>query len=173
MRLKPKLKGALFTLLAVSFVLVGLWIYTGVRLGLWGYYEYARYNWLTANLPVVRELWHENIKAGDNVEELISRQHPHRICRFGRWARLDWFPGGLQKHSISLIGLAVIAKDGVLVEAVSYSDDLVCAKTFFNSLTPEGEKDYRAALEAYIAELKAKAKQERELSGTNENSGTH
>jgi hypothetical protein len=161
MRLKPELKGALLMLLGLALALAGAWVYTGIRLGIWRYYEYERYNWLTANLPVARELWHGNIKAGDNVEELTSRWRPHRVRRFGSWVRMDWYPGG----TISLIGIAVFARDGVLVEADSYSDDLVCARAFFNTLTPQAKTEYRAAFEAYVGELKAKSKQERQPGG--------
>jgi len=168
MRLEPELKGALLALLGVALLLVGLWIYAGIHLGIWRYREYDRYNWLTANLPVARELWHGNIKAGDNVEELISYWQPHSTRRFGSWVIMDWYPGGLSRDSISLIGIVVIAKDGVLVEADSYSDDLVCAKAFFNTLTPQAKLEYRAAFEAYVGELKARSKRERELNGTNE-----
>jgi len=166
MRLKPELKGALLTFLGLALVLVGAWIYTGIRLGIWRYSEYDRYNWLTANLPVARELWHGNIKAGDNVEELISRWHPHTISRFGRWVTLDWYPGGRSQDTISFIGITVIAEDGVLAEADSYSDDLVCARAFFNTLTPQAKTEYRAAFEAYVGELKARSKRARELGGT-------
>jgi|GEM_PF-3155623 len=170
MRLKPKLRGALLALLGVTLVLVGICICTGVRLGIWRYCQYQRYNWLTANLPIARELWHGNIKSGEDVEKLISQWHPHVTSRFGRWVRLDWYPGP-SRDFISLIGICVIAKDGVLVQACSYSDDLVCAKTFFDVLTPQDQTRYRAALNAYTDGLRATGHGERELNKKAEESG--
>jgi hypothetical protein len=149
-RLKPELKGALLALLGVALLLVALWIYTGVRLRIWTYHEYGRYVWLTANLPVARALWHDEMKAGEDVEQLITMWRPHMTNRFDRWVELRWFPGGPSKDTISFIGVWVLAKDGVLVTASSYSDDGVLDRTFFNTLTTNDTAEYRTAFEAYV-----------------------
>ena len=153
-RLKPELKGALLALLGVALVLAGLWIFIGVRLRIWTYPEYGRYVWLTANLPVAHALWHHEIKAGEDVEQLITMWRPHMTSRFGDWVELRWFPGGPSKDSISFIGVWVLAKDGVLVAASSYSDDGLLNKVFFDTRTPSETADYRLALEAYVNGLR-------------------
>src|SRR6185437_3322648 len=150
MRLKPELKGALLTLFGITLVLVGLWIFAGLRLGIWTPIEYDRYLWLTANLGVADRLWHGDIKAGDDAEKLINEWRPHMITRFGPWIEMRWFPGGYSPDSISFIGICVISKDGRLVLASSYTDDGVDNRIFFNTLTPAAQTEYQAALKTYV-----------------------
>jgi len=155
MRIKPELKGALLALLGVVLLLAGLWIFTGLRLGIWTYHEYDRYVWLTANLEVAHKLWLGDINAGNNVEELIKVWRPHEINRFGRWIELRWFPGGPSHDAISLIGIWVLARDGVLVSASFYADDGLDQRSFFNTLTPVATTEYQAALKEYVDGLRA------------------
>ena len=155
MRLKPELKGALLTLLCIALILVGIWIFIGVRIGIWSPIEYERYVELTVNLPVAHLLWHKEIKAGDDVEKLIKDWRPHMITRFGRWIELIWYPGGPQKDVIPLVGISVIAKDGILVSASSYADDGVDERIFFDTLTPADKTEERAALTAYVDKIRA------------------
>jgi hypothetical protein len=56
MQLKPELKGALLTLLCIALILVGIWVYTRVRIGIWTSIQYQRYVELTVNLPVAHLL---------------------------------------------------------------------------------------------------------------------
>ena len=154
MRLRPGIKIIPFTLCGTALVAFGLWIYTGIRLGIWKYSQYARYHWVVANLPITRELWHGEIKAGDDVEKIISSWPPHGIRRYGSWVDLRWYAGGRQTNHLSLIGIAVVAKDGVLVRADSYSDDLLCARTFFNTLTRQAEAEHRTAFARYVDGLR-------------------
>ena len=145
MGLKPELKGALLTLLGVALVLIGFWIYTGIRLGIWTYRDYDRYVWLTANLPVAHALWHDEIKAGDDAKQLITIWRPHQITKFGHWTNLRWYPCGPSTNSISFIGVSVIAKDGILVYASAYSDDGVLNRILFNTMTPAVESEFNTA----------------------------
>ena len=156
LRLKPELKGALLALLGVALVLVGVWTYTGIRLGIWTYNEYSRYVWLTANLPVAYHLWHGDIKGGDDVEKLADEWRPDRISRFGRWVEFEWYPYRMDKDSISFIGVTVRAKDGVLVQAASWSDDGLGVRLFFDTLTPDAKAEYASAFKAYGDSLRAK-----------------
>jgi hypothetical protein len=155
MRLKPELKGAVLALAGMATVLIGVWIYLGLRLHIWTYYGYERYVWLTANLPIAHSLWHQEIKPGDDVEKLIRQWRPHTISRFGRFVELRWFPGGPSQDTISFIGIWALAKDGRLTSASSYSDDGVIDRMFFDTLTPKERLEYRAALETYIDKLQA------------------
>ena len=155
MRIKPELKGALFALAGVALVHIGVWTFIGLRLRLWSYNEYERYVWLTANLPVARLLWHGEMKTGDDVWEVIKVWRPHMISRFDRWVELSWFPGGPSADGISLIGIRVIAKDGRLVSASSYSDDGLLYREFFDVLTPQEKSEYQAAMKAYVDTLRA------------------
>jgi hypothetical protein len=164
-RLKPELKGALLALLSVALVLIGFWIYTGIRLGIWTYRDCDRYVWLTANLPVAHALWHDEIKAGDSAEQLITIWRPHQITKFGRWIELRWYPHGPSTNSISFIGISVIAKDGILVYASSYSDDGVLDRILFNTMTPAVESEFNAAYKVYGESLQVERERKAKSSG--------
>src|SRR5271170_4587602 len=112
-RSKSQFNRALILLVGVATLLVGLWIYVGVRFGVWTYNDFDRYSHLTENLPVAHALWHNKIKVGDNAEQIISLWHPHMIWRFGRWVEMTWYLGGPKKDVIPLIGITVRAEDGV------------------------------------------------------------
>jgi len=155
MRLKPELKGALITLFGIALVLVGVWIFIGLRIGIWTPIQYERYVWLTENLPVADLLWHGEIKAGDDAERLVKDWRPHEITRFDSWVEMYWFPGGPDTNGFSFIGIYVLAQKGKLVLASSYTDDGVDGKIFFNTLTPADQAEEQAALKAYGEKLQA------------------
>jgi hypothetical protein len=110
-------KKNLLALLLIALIVAGLWVYTGVRFGLWRPLEYEQYIALPSSLPVAHALWHRQIHAGDHIEQIIKQWQPHQIDRFGPWVQLYWFPGGPSKEFISFIGINAVAKDGVLVHA--------------------------------------------------------
>jgi len=155
MKLKPELKGALLALLGVVVIVIGIWICIGIRIGIWMPSQYERYNYLTQNMPVAYLLWHGKIKAGDDAEKLITAWRPHSITRYDSWIAMDWYPGGRDTNFISLIGMAVLAKDGKLVAASSYADDGVDQRIFFDTLTPADKTAERAALKAYVNKIQA------------------
>jgi hypothetical protein len=154
MRVKPKIKGLLYLFFGVALVLIGFWMYMGIQLGIWKYSEYDRYHWLTANLPITHELWRGEIQAGDDVEQIVSKWQPHVVRRYGPWMEMRWYPGGGPTNSLPLIGITVVARNGVLVRADSYSDDLLCARTFFTTLTPKAEAERRAAFATHVESLR-------------------
>lgn len=158
MRLKPELKGALWTLLCIVLILVGFWFVTGIRLGIWTPIQYHRYIWLTENLQIANRLWHGETKAGDDAEQLIKDWRPHMITRYGPWIEMRWFPGGIDTNFISFIGMYVLAKDGKLVAASSYADDGVDDRVFFNTLTPVQQTAELEALKAYVENVIAERK---------------
>jgi hypothetical protein len=162
MRLKPELKGALLTLLGIALIFVGVWIFIGCRIGIWTPIQYDRYIWLTENLQIANRLWHGETKAGDDAEILIKDWRPHMITRYGPWIEMRWFPGGRDTNYISFIGMYVLAKNGKLVLASSYTDDGVDERIFFDTLTPADKTEERAALTAYVDKIRA----EREKAGT-------
>ncbi len=143
-------------LLAVLLLVLAAWIGIGVRLRIWSSHDYDTYLWVTRGTSVGHGLWWGKIKAGDSLEEFAQRYGPYRHSRFDRWDRMDWFPGGPMTNVISLVGICVIAKDGVLVQASYYSDDEPEKRTFFNRMTAADETDFRAAEDAYVKELKRK-----------------
>ena len=150
LRLKPELRGALLTLLVLALLLVGLWIWIGIHIGIWTYPQYDRHIWLVETVPISHALWSHKINPGDNVDALIHEWHPHQITRFGRWIEMQWFPVNLPSNSISFIGISVIAKDGQLVQASAYSDDGLNDRTFFNTLTTNDEADFHTGYHAYV-----------------------
>jgi hypothetical protein len=154
-RLKPELKGALLTLLGIAIILVGVWIFIGVRIGIWTPIEYGRYVELTVNLPVAHLLWHREIKAGDDAEQLIKDWRPHMISQYDPWIEMRWFPGGPSPDTISFVGIYVLAKNGKLVLASSYADDGVDQRIFFDTLTPADKAEERAALIAHVDKIRA------------------
>ena len=158
MRIKPELKGALFTLTFIALVALGVWIYNGLRLGIWTYAQYDRYVWLTENMGVARELWHGSIKAGDDADQFMKMWQPDRVRHFDHWVQMDWYPGGLRKGFTSLIGVTIVADDHVLVKASSWADDGLDDRAFFNTLSSEGESEFRKAFEEYVKTLVANHK---------------
>ncbi len=148
-------KHALLALLITILVPISLWIWAGMRLGIWTFREYERYIELTEQLPVARELWWGDIKAGDDVKNLINDQRPHMISQFGPWMELRWFPGGPSDDYISFIGMCVVAKNGVVISASSYTDDGIDNRVFFNTARPSDETNFLAAYKAYAERLGA------------------
>jgi hypothetical protein len=169
MRLKPELKGAMLALLGVVLVFIGIWVFIGLRFGLWTTVEYDRYLFLTEHLKVAHDLWHREIKAGDDVEELIKNYRPHEIERFDGWAELRWFPDGPSKDTFSFVGMYVLAKDGRLVFGSSYTDDGIDDRIFFYTLTPATDAEYHAAMKSYILKREAEKKKATQQISTNQN----
>jgi len=148
--------------------LLGLWLFIGIRFHFWTYRAYDRYVWLAANLPVARSLWHGEIKAGDDVEELIKIWRPHMITRCDRWVELRWFPGGPSQDTISFIGICVVAKDGKLASATSYADDGVLVQVFFSTLTSDETSELRTSLKAHANQWRAESqRQPQQIDPTN------
>jgi len=155
-QIRPELKGALLTLLGIALILVGVWIFIGVRIGIWTPIEYGRFVELTANLPVAQKLWNGGIKAGDDAEQLIKECRPHTITRYGPWIEMQWFPGGpLPPGTISFVGISIVAKNGKLVFAGSFADDRVDKRIFFNTLTPADETENQADSKAHYEKWQA------------------
>lgn len=155
LRSRPQLKGALLTLLVITLFLVGVWVWIGIRTGIWTLPEYGRNLWLVPTIPVTIDLWRGNIQAGDNADELISEWSPDDIFQFGPWVEMQWYPGGRSDDSLSFIGVCVIAKNGVLVYADSYSDDGLNNKVFFNTETTNDQADFEAAQDAHTKDLQS------------------
>lgn len=155
LRSRPQLKGALLTLLVIALLLVGLWVWIGIRVGIWTYSEYNRHIWLVENIPIARELWRGNIQAGYNAERVIHDWNPDQITRFGPWIEMRWFPGGRHDDEISFIGICMISKNGFLVSANSYSDDRLNDWIFFNNQTTNDESDFEAAYKVYDESLQS------------------
>jgi hypothetical protein len=160
LRSRPQLKGALLMLLVIALLLVGLWVWIGVRTGMWTFMEYGRNLWLVENTPVLRAFWGGDINAGDSVEEVIDNWPPTKVDRFGPWAHLEWYPGvfsddHLSDDFLSYIGVCAFAKNGVLIYASSYSDDGLNNRVFFNSETTNDWAEYETALKAHSNDLRS------------------
>jgi hypothetical protein len=153
LRSRPQLKGALFTLLAIALLLIGIWVWIGVRTGIWTLPEYGRNLWLVPTIPITMDLWRGNIRAGDSADELISEWRPDDVFRFGQWVEMQWYPGGRSDDIISFVGVSVIAKNGVLVYANSYSDDGLNNRVFFNTESTNDQAEFEKAQEANIDDL--------------------
>jgi hypothetical protein len=166
MRIKPELKGALLTLLCIALILVGFWIFIGVRNGIWTPVEYGRFVELTVNLPVAHLLWQKEINAGDDAEQLIKEWRPHTITRYGPWIEMRWFPGGPSPDTISFVGIYILAKNGKLVLASCYADDGVDQRIFFDTLTPADKAEERAALIAYVDKIRTEREKNSATNGS-------
>lgn len=164
-RLKSVLKQALVSVLAIVFLLAGIWIWIGVRVGIWTYPQYDRHIWLVKECPIAHDFWAGKIKAGDNVEALIQKWPPHHMDRFGPWVSLDWFPGGPFTNAvISFIGINATAKNGVLVCASAYSDDGGNDRVFFNTVSTNDEADYEAEFHKYVNDRMDKIQKNEQVS---------
>lgn len=153
-RLKSVLKRVLVSLLAIVFILAGIWIWIGIRIGIWTYPQYDRHIWLVENIPVARAFWRGDIKVGDNVDELIKQWPPSGSNRFDPWVILRWEPGD-PNTGISFIGISAVAKNGVLVCASAYSDDRLNDRIFFNTMTTNDGAEFYRANRVYSEKLEA------------------
>ena len=105
------------TMLAVAVAAVCL------AIPLWGKTAYRNYQ-IARQLryPVALDLWRGRIAAGDRIERVTARTRPHRVTKRGPFVQLFYYPGGPPRAgSISLAGTCVVAKDGKLVAAGSWS----------------------------------------------------
>lgn len=136
----------------VGFVLLlfCLWIWVGIRIGIWTYPQYERHICLVNTIPVAHALWSHQINAGDSASELSGNWKPDVVDRFGPWIQMHWFPGGASTDVIQFIGVCIIAQNGRLVSASAYSDDGLNDKIFFNTRTTNDEAEFDAAYDAYV-----------------------
>jgi hypothetical protein len=97
-----------------------------------------------------QELWSGRITAGVEVEDLIKKEPPHRLRRYGRFVELTYYSGGPPPPmSIPFESLAVIAKDGKLIFAGAAG----CTWAhFFFEMTPEESAEWNRAFEQCLAE---------------------
>lgn len=151
-RLKPKLKGAVLAFLGIVLLLFCLWIWIGIRIGIWTYPQYQRHIWLVENIPIAHALWSHQIKAGDSAAELSRDWRPNFVTEFGPWRDMQWYPSG---STFSYVGIDVIARNGHLVSASAFSDDGLNDRTFFDTETTNDKTAFRAAEEAYVQRLDA------------------
>ena len=150
MRLKPGLKRALLTLVGLVLLIFCLWIWIGIRIGIWTYPKYQRHIWLVETIPVAHALWSREVHAGDSAAELSRNWKPDDVDQFGPWIQMQWYPGGARTDVIQFIGIRIIAKNGHLVSASAYSDDGLNDKIFFNTRTTNDEAEFNAAYDAYV-----------------------
>jgi hypothetical protein len=87
------------------------------------YNEALVYWQLCGQHPIARELWHGQIRPGDDVERLVSRLRPHFVSRRGRFVSLRYCPrpGPARNDVIYLAATEILAKDGKVRAATSYS----------------------------------------------------
>jgi hypothetical protein len=81
--MKPELKGSLSTLFTIALVILCIWIWIGIRIGIWTFPQYDRHVWLVSNIPVAHLLWTREIQAGQNADNLIKEWCPDRTAQFG------------------------------------------------------------------------------------------
>lgn len=149
LRLKPKLKHVLLSLFGLLFLLFFIWIWAGIRIGIWTYPQYRRHIWLEEAIPVANALWSHQIKAGDKAAEFSREWRPDLVTRFGPWRDMEWFPGGARDDLRSFIGIEVVAKDGRLVRAAAYSNDGLNNRVFFDTETAGDKGDYNTGFVAF------------------------
>ena len=145
----------MLTVVGLVLLLFCLWVWIGVRIGIWTYPQYQRHIWLVETVPVAQALWSHQINAGDNAYALIHEWNPDQIIRFGRWIEMRWFPGGPADDGISFIGVYVMGKDSALVAASAYSDDGLNSRRFFDTLTTNDESEFRSDDEEYVKRMVA------------------
>jgi hypothetical protein len=77
------------------------------------------------------------------------------VWRFGRWVNLGWTPGGPLTHTnaVGFTGVSLIAKEGVLVQGIYYSDWGPDNRFFFNRLTSAEQADFYACRDAFLKDL--------------------
>ena len=140
----------MLTLAGLVLLLFCLWIWAGVRIGIWTYPQYQRHILLVETVPVAHALWSHQINAGDSATVLSRHWKPDDVNQFGHWIQMQWFPGGARTDAIQFIGICIIAKSGRLVSASAYSDDGLNDRVFFNSWITNDEAEFDLAYDAYV-----------------------
>ncbi|HEY1660785.1 MAG TPA: hypothetical protein VGI03_00050 [Verrucomicrobiae bacterium] len=151
MRAKIGLETILTAAVVIFLLLACAWVFVGLRLDLWTPAQYSRYQWLASRLAIAPEFWHGRIKAEDDAGKIIKAWPPQMTHQYGPWTELDWVPLNSSKGaSSSNMGIEALANNGKLVMAVSYADDEICERTFFNVLSPAAQANYQAWVQAYV-----------------------
>ena len=116
---------------------------------LWGQTAYRNYQiGRQLSYPVAADLWDGRIAAGDRIERVTARNRPHRVIRRGPFAQLFYYPGGPpHAGSISLAGTCVVAKDGKLVAAGSWT--CTFQHTHFDLMSGADQAEFARLLEQY------------------------
>lgn len=152
LRLRPRLKGVPLTLIGLVLLFFGIWIWIGIRVGIWTYPQYERHIWVVETIPIAHAFWSHQIKAGDSAAELSRDWSPDFVTQFGPWRDMQWFPRG---SVFSYIGIDAVAKNDRLVSAAAYSDDGLNDRTFFDTETTNDKAAFSVAQEAYVQRLDA------------------
>jgi hypothetical protein len=117
-----------------------------LALGSWSnvvgaYREFQIYRQLRHYHPVALDLWHGRLRQGDDVGRLIARASPHRRIRRGPYDMIWYYPGGPPSSGgILLAGTCLLAKDGVLLSAYSWS--CTFQYTHFDAITARDNEEF-------------------------------
>jgi hypothetical protein len=117
---------------------------------IWSFEDYRVYQEV-CRYPVGEDLWFGRIQAGQNLEHFLAEHPPHRTLRLGRFTDLSYYTlWPLPPGTIPLGGLAVIAKDGRLVQAAAGC--CTWQRVFF-AMSAEDEEELSQAFHVYVQEL--------------------
>jgi hypothetical protein len=105
---------------------------------------------LATNFPILQALWRGNIMPGTNAEKIIETWHPLMTTQFGHWMILRWFPENPSPTTRQVLGVRMIARNGFVVCANSFSDDGHCS-TYFDTEAPQDKEDFDTEYEQSIA----------------------
>jgi hypothetical protein len=87
--------------------------------------------------PVWRDFHYGRIRAGDPVEEIISRTEPVSVERTGRWVVLRNHP-----DEMCFTGLTAVAYDGQMVGAYAWSCTWI--RQFFDTMSEKQRAEFFA-----------------------------
>ncbi len=91
--------------------------------------------------PVWKDLHWGRVRAGQDVEEVISLTKPLSIHRYGEWVQLDYQQG------LCFTGITIVATKGCLASAGAWS--CTWDRTFFEELNPKDWEMFRGARDAH------------------------
>lgn len=155
MKINLQLKGALKTVALLFLLLAFLWVYVGLRVGVWGPLGYVHYVQCILGIqPLGYYLWHGEIKQGASLSELTERFRPSSTLHYGEWTELQFTPGCRRTDGRISFGeqIVLLARGDSLVRASYGSCTFI--REFFNGMTPADESARQKDFKAYMDQKK-------------------
>ena len=116
--------------------------------GVWSWRDAEIYREMSKEChPIWNDLHSGRIRAGQDVEELITATRPSRVERYGEFVRLNYYKNfdPSERGVFGFTGVSITARSGKLVSGAAASCGW--SRVFFDELKEEGWKEYHDAYE--------------------------
>lgn len=152
-------KGALKTLGLLGVLMVCIWAWVSVRLGVWDLRGYVHaLQCIIGIQPLGFYLWRGDIKPGDDMEKLLESVRPTCTTHYGEWTEYYFMPGCNRVDMGPRFGeqIIMITRGNSIVRA-EYGG-CTFDRQFFNSLNETDEAERQRAFEEYARQLQERKK---------------